>query len=218
MDEPHKAQSVYDIPELEDDRPHNNWAQRRPESDVKSYVMLLDAWQDRLGLPDLIKRVRKELNCAYGGDEDVALVKPKFGAAKPRTSGRKVDIVLIEQKGSGISLRQSLEREGIVTWGYNPGRADKLSRLHIVSSVFARRQIWIPESDRKDRKGKPRSWVEPVLEQLCSYAGEGSLKHDDFVDSCTQSIRVMMDKGFLTNQSAAQAVQPQKKRLNPYDQ
>ena len=149
----------------------------------KRQVMLLDCWDDQLGLPNLMARVKKEMNVAYGDDQDRA------------TSGRKPDILLIEDKGSGISLRQMLDREGITAYAYNPGRADKLSRLHMVSHVFARKQVWLPESERL--AGRPKTWVEPMLAQLCSFSGSGSIKHDDYVDSCTQAIRLCMDKGLL---------------------
>ena len=162
----------------------------------ESHVILLDCWQEQLGLPDLIKRVRKELNVAYGDEQDAAILKPLYGAPKPQTSGRKVDLVVIEDKGSGISLRQSLEREGIMAHAYNPGRADKLARLHMVSTIFARRRVWLPES--ATRSGSPRTWIEPLLEQLCAFSGPGTTEHDDFVDSTTQAMRVMMDKGLVT--------------------
>ncbi len=136
------------------------------------------------------------MQVAYGDDQDAALLKPMFGAPKPQTSGRKPDLLVIEDKGSGISLRQSLEREGLMAYAYNPGRADKLSRLHMVSTIFARRRVWLPESDRMP--GKPRTWIEPLLEQLCAFSGPGTTKHDDFVDSTTQALRVMMDKGLVT--------------------
>jgi predicted phage terminase large subunit-like protein len=160
-----------------------------------SHVMLLDCWDDHLGLPALMKRVKRELNTAYGDDEDQALIKPLFGASKPMTSGRKPDILLIEDKGSGISLRQMLAEAGIEAYAYNPGRADKLSRLHIVSPVFAQRRVWLPESDK--RPGVARSWCEAVVSQLCSFAGERSIKHDDHVDACTQAIRLCLDKGLI---------------------
>ncbi len=160
-----------------------------------SHVMLLDCWDDHLGLPALMRRVKRELNTAYGDDEDQALIKPLFGASKPMTSGRKPDILLIEDKGSGISLRQMLAEAGIEAYAYNPGRADKLSRLHIVSPVFAQRRVWLPESDK--RPGVARSWCEAVVSQLCSFAGERSIKHDDHVDACTQAIRLCLDKGLI---------------------
>ncbi len=183
----------------------------------RNNVMLLDCWEEHLGLPDLIRKVRRELNTAYGEDDDAALIKPLFGSSKPMTSGRKPDILLIEDKGSGISLRQMLEREGIEAYAYNPGRADKLTRLHIVSPIFARRMVWLPESAK--HPGQPRNWCDPLVHQLCSYTGPGSIKHDDYVDSTSQALRLMMDKRLL---DAVQAKKdepggpPPKAVTNPY--
>lgn len=160
-----------------------------------SHIILLDCWEDHLGLPDLMKRVKKELKVSYGDDEDTALIRPMYGSAKPMTSGRKPDLLLIEDKGSGISLRQMLDREGIQAYAYNPGRADKLTRLHMASPIFAQRRVWVPESQKN--KGKPRTWCEPLIYQLCSFTSKNSIKHDDHVDQSTQAIRVMMDKGLL---------------------
>ena len=189
------------------------------QNDEKGYAILLDCWQEQLGMPDLIKRVKKEMNTAYGDDQDVAVIKPMFGSSKPLTSGRKPDILLIEDKGSGISLRQMLEREGILAHAYNPGRADKLARLHVVSPVFARRRVFLPESDKFP--GKPRVWADPLVAQLCSFTGKGSIKHDDFVDSTTQAMRLMMDKGLLgslVDKKQEFDKPPPKMIQNPYGQ
>ena len=182
----------------------------------RSNVMLLDCWEDHLGLPDLMRRVKKELNVSYGEDEDQALIKPMFGNSKPMTSGRKPDILLIEDKGSGISLRQMLAESGIEAYAYNPGRADKVSRLHIVSPIFAQKRVWVPESNKF--AGKPRTWCDPLISQLCSFTGEGSTKHDDFVDSTTQSMRLCMDKGLvkLIKDDAPLIAPPRRDAGNPY--
>lgn len=183
------------------------------------HVLLLDCWQERLGLPDLIKRVKREMNTAYGDDEDKALIKPMFGSNKPLTSGRKPDMLIIEDKGSGISLRQSLTAHSIYAYAYNPGKADKLSRLHMVSPLFAARRVWMPESEKHARK--PKSWAEPLIYQLCAYAGRGSLKHDDFVDSVSQVLRVLMDKQLVSVVKPAKSVHHDAppsptKKANPY--
>ena len=183
----------------------------------RNNVMLLDCWDAHLGMPDLIRRVKKELNVSYGDDDDTAVIKPLFGSSKPLTSGRKPDILLIEDKGSGISLRQMLEREGIEAYAYNPGRADKLTRLHIVSPIFARKMVWLPESAK--HPGRPRNWVDPLLHQLCSYTGPGSIKHDDYVDSTSQALRLMMDKRLLDSVQARKdepSGPPPKPVSNPY--
>ena len=183
----------------------------------RNNIMLLDCWEDHLGMPDLIRRVKKEMNIAYGDDGDTALIKPMFGSAKPMTSGRKPDILLIEDKGSGISLRQMLEREGLEAYAYNPGRADKLTRLHIVSPIFARKMVWLPKS--ASHPGRPRNWIDPLLHQLCAFTGPGSIKHDDFVDSTTQALRLCMDKRLLDAVQARKdemAEPPRKPVANPY--
>ena len=178
----------------------------------RNNVMLLDCWEEHLGLPDLMRKVRRELNTAYGDDDDTALIKPLFGSGKPTTSGRKPDILLIEDKGSGISLR-----EGIEAYAYNPGRADKLTRLHIVSPIFARKMVWLPESAK--HPGQPRNWCDPLVHQLCSYTGPGSVKHDDYVDSTSQALRLMMDKRLLDSVQAKKdepSGPPPKPVANPY--
>ena len=183
-----------------------------------SHLIILDCWSDQMGMPDLIKRVKKELNVSYGDDQDTALIKPLFGSAKPVTSGRKPDLCLIEDKGSGISLRQMLEREGIEAYAYNPGRADKLARLHMVSHIFARKRIWLPESDKYP--GRPRTWVEPMLAQLCAFTGPGSIKHDDYVDAVTQCVRLCIDKNLVSVLKTAKPGEvhrpPPKVVTNPY--
>ena len=188
------------------------------DKDNLSQLIVLDCWSEQMGMPELIKRVKKELNVSYGDDQDVALIRPLFGSTKPLSSGRKPDLCLIEDKGSGISLRQMLEREGIEAYAYNPGRADKLARLHMVSHIFARKRIWLPESDKFP--GRPRTWVDPMLAQLCAFTGPGSIKHDDYVDAMTQCVRLCIDKRLVSVVKEAKKVEgdrpPPKVIQNPY--
>lgn len=189
----------------------------------KRNILLLDCWEEHLGLPDLIRKVKAELNTAYGDESDQALISPLYGPAKLTTTGRKPDILLIEEKGSGISLRQSLEREGIEAYAYNPGRADKTARLHAVSHIFARKMVWVPESAKYP--GRFRTWAEPFVTQLCSFSGPGSIKHDDYVDTTSQAVRYIIDKGMvdaakLTPQKSTRydldAPVAKPSRVNPY--
>lgn len=170
------------------------------EHDGQVNVMLLDAWEDRLGFPDLLERVKRERKNAYGqgdGEGDSVLYAhlgtPLIGRVKELT-GRTVDAILIEDKGSGISLRQALAREDILTHPYNPGRMDKLARLHVVSPLFANRRVWAVESNK--REGTFRSWAEPLVSQVCSYIGPGSLDHDDLLDTATQALKYLSDRFF----------------------
>lgn len=155
------------------------------------HIMLLDCWQDKLGFPDLVARVRAESQAQYGQAEDMAEPYIHVRRNKPR-GGRRIDMLLIEDKGSGISLRQALAREGLLTHPYNPGRADKLARLHLVSPLFAFGRIWTVESERYP--GRPKMWADPLITQVCSYSGAGTIAHDDLLDSTTAALRVLKDQ------------------------
>lgn len=156
-------------------------------------LMLLECWHEHLGFPDLVKRAKKEMRAEYGRRSEV-LFKPIYGGALHAEQIKHPDVLLIEEKGSGISLRQMLSQEGQDSWPYSPGRADKLARLHAVSHVAAAGRLWLPESNNPKLRGSPRNWTEPLLDEVCSYSGPGTTQHDDYVDSCSQAWRLFADK------------------------
>lgn len=191
------------------------------------HIMLLDAWEDHLGLPALIRRVKIEKQYTYG-DSDEPLLKPSLlaKAQRPSHQGRPPDLILIEEKGSGISLRQMLAVENIFTESYNPGGMDKLSRLHAISPLFPHRRVWAIESGRASKVGEPRDWAEGVISQICTYVGEGSLEHDDLLDTSTQALIFLMhrfDMKFTIRTDPTAATEKAVKKLhdknrrNPYD-
>lgn len=172
-------------------------------------VMLIDAWQDRLQYPDLRPKVIEEFKVSYGAD-------PEAEARGNFTGGKKVDLVLIEDKAAGISLIQDLQRAHLPVRAYNPGKADKIQRLSIVANIIAHKRVWIPESSV--RKGYVRDWAEGFVSQICSFPES---THDDYVDSCTQALRYLRDAGWLDIDPAPyndddDYVDPKPKRVNPY--
>lgn len=157
------------------------------------HVMLLDAWDEYLGLPALIKKVRDESTITYGEIDKPLLggpMVPSPFASKSVYAGKGIDVYLVEDKGSGISLRQMLGMENLLLEPYNPGRADKLARLHAVTPMFAHGRVWAVESDK--RPGEYRSWAEKVIAQVCSYHGPGTVDNDDYVDCLTQALNYFM--------------------------
>lgn len=182
----------------------------------KACMMLLDCWEEHLGLPDLITRVKQEMKVQYGDGDMKPMIKPLVGPKSSYLVGKAIDVLLIEDKGSGISLRQMLSREGIMAYPYNPGRADKLARLHSVSHIFAHGHVWMVESEKRPKNFK--TWAEPLVSQLCSFTGEKSIKHDDLMDSATQAIRFLSDKQMLsvTMPITERLPKPEVDRINPY--
>jgi len=161
----------------------------------KHAVMLLDAWCEHIAYPNLRQRIKKEFSATtYGANE------------------QKADIVLIEEKGSGISLVQELRGTGIPVTPYNPGRADKVQRLHTVSNLVYNDMVYIPES--KQRKNEFVTWADEFVSQVCSFP---LVEHDDYVDTFSQALSLFRDQKWLTVDIDIDEPQYYKKaRVNPY--
>ncbi len=178
------------------------------------HVMVLDCWQDWLGFPELVEKVRSDMRVTYGAIDRPVLqhsVVPSRYTQNPVSVGRGIDLLLIEDKGSGISLRQTLAMENIFMEPYNPGRADKLARLHAVTPMTAHGRVWLVESDKFP--GKPKTWYESdelelpggetkkvpgFLGEVCAFHGEGTVQHDDYVDAYSQGLRYFMNRFIQT--------------------
>lgn len=146
----------------------------------KYAALLLDAWTERLGLPDLLDRARKQHRTLWG----------------PRGKGRRADVVLIEDKSSGPGVRQMLAKWGVPCWPFNP-RVSKAMRGHGISPLIKQGMLFVPESGREDRKGLSIDWAEPFLEVVTAFAGEGSVLHDDYFDCLTSAFTYLKDRGLL---------------------
>jgi predicted phage terminase large subunit-like protein len=179
------------------------WGVFKPNDDKPMSVMLIDCWTEYLQYPELRPRVVEEFTSIYG-DED------EFG------HGKKVDMILIEDKSAGISLVQDLQRAGLPVRSYNPGKADKMMRLNIVSPIIQRGRVYLPESTKK--AGAARDWCEPLINQICSFP---EARHDDLVDSTSQALRILRDIGFLVidyiaDNSDMYVDETRPRRVNPY--
>jgi len=181
-------------------------------------LLLLDCWSEWLGFPDLLDRARNEMKVIYGRKESPMFEVPLVGRTYFHHQVKRPDLLVIEEKGSGISLRQTMEKENVPSLAYNPGNADKLSRLHLVSYLPKDGRIWLREGERRNREtntlratGKFANWTDAMLEELCVYSGPGTTPHDDWVDSCSQGWRVFADL-FLPNGIDKDAAAPTDER------
>lgn len=138
-------------------------------------AILLDAWSDHMSYPQLRDKAKSEWMAVYG-DKQV-----------------NADVVLIEEKGSGISLIQDLRLAKIPVRPYNPGRADKTQRLHAVSHLFYNERIYVPESSKY--AGKPVTWADGLIAQLCAFP---LVENDDYVDTATQALQLLRDQHWLS--------------------
>lgn len=191
----------------------------RPTDRSPFSVMLLDAWDEKLEYPDLRAKAVKQYS-DYSYDEEE----------------RKTDAILIEDKSSGQSLIQDLQRLRLPVFPYNPGNMDKIERAHMVSFLPKQGSLWVPES--KKEPGEPVKWARPYLDQLCSFGpdthimierqhraanmngvtDEDTNDHDEYVDVTTQALKYLYDAGWLTtNLDPEDDPQEEKtKTVNPY--
>ncbi len=132
------------------------------EDTGEDHIILLDATRGRWEFPEL----KEQANNLY----------QEFDP----------DMVLIEQKGSGMPLTQELRRAGIPVTPFTPSRgADKFTRMHSCAPVFESGMVWCPET----------SFAEEVVEECASFPNG---EYDDLADSMTQAILRFRQGGFIT--------------------
>lgn len=174
--------------------------------DVVQKAMLLEAWTEHLRYPELRKKVMDDWKAKYGGI-------PK----DPMHPSRRADVVLVEEKGSGQSIVQDLQKANVPVVKYNPGRADKTARAALASPMLELDLFYVLESGRDP--GKAITWARPLLEQ-CEQFPNG--EHDDLVDTFTQATIYLRDQGFLELPEIPQDVPEEydytekKRKPNPY--
>ena len=160
-------------------------------------VMLIDAWAEHLGYPDLRERAIQDWNTEYGVmSKDSQFSRP-----------RRPDRILVEAKASGQSLLQDLRLAKVPAIGYNPGNADKVSRAHQAAPTLELEMVWVPES--KKNPGHFVSWAEDFIKELSKFP---IAAHDDYVDTFTQAIIYFRDDRWF---ELPQARDPDERRVEP---
>jgi len=154
---------------------HTTWGVFRDPVTEKPAVMLLDAWDETLAFPSLRKKVEDEFDSTFGPED------------------KEVDVVLIEKKGSGISLLQVLRTEtSIPLASFDPKTSDKIERAHATSHFVYHGMIYLPEG--RKTPGQLAPFAETFLSQMCLFP---NAEHDDYVDTFTQAMIMLSRAGLL---------------------
>jgi phage terminase large subunit-like protein len=153
--------------------------------DGLSRVMLMFAWQKRLRFSDSV--------------EELIKTAKKY----------RCDRVLIENKGSGISVFQEIVRltreESFALQLVDPGRDDKEQRANSVSGLFGsegddgsapRREglVYAPAVTQADGQVWPRDWAEKAMAEVSLFP-KG--KHDDLADALVQGMGWLRKRGLI---------------------
>ena len=128
-------------------------------------IMTMYAWDEHLEFHALINRVAKTCK------------------------DYKVDLLLIENKSSGISVAQEMRRlyanEKFGVQLFDPKSQDKIARLYSIQHLFAEEIIYAPN----------RIWSERVITQVGQFP-KG--KHDEYVDLVSMGLRHLRDNGLIS--------------------
>jgi len=127
-------------------------------------AILLDACKGRFEFPELRRRAHEE-----------------YLRWNP-------DVVIIEQKASGIPLLHELRNMDIPVTGFTPSKGnDKHVRVNSIAPLFEAGKIWAPKHEH---------FAQEVIEECAAFPhGE----YDDYVDSTSQALMRLRGSYFITH-------------------
>ena len=141
------------------------WGIFTPVDGESEAIILLDAQRGRWDFPEL-KEVAHQLYNEYDPD-----------------------MILIEQKATGMPLTHELRRMGIPVTPFTPSRgADKFTRMNSCAPVFESGMVWRPDT----------RFADEVVEECASFPNG---EYDDLADSMTQAILRFRQGGFIMTPS-----------------
>ena len=157
------------------------------DRDTLPCVMLMFAWAKRLPIhgPETIRQPgESDLDYARRARANYGLVEWVMDSC----ARFNVHALLVESKASGLSVAQEIKRL-MKTADYSvhlidPGRLDKTARAYAVSPSFTGGQVYAPD----------REWADKVITE-CEQFPKGA--HDDLVDSTTQALKYLRERGLL---------------------
>lgn len=176
-----------------------------------SKILGMNAWRKRLELHGKdVERKPNETEVQY-----VKRAQPSWGLVEWVAYSCKryrANVLLIESKASGLSVAQEIRRlYSGMGWNVqvvNPGSADKVARAHAVQHMFADGMVQLPcYSD-----GSLRDWGQMLVDECASFPKGAT---DDLVDSTTQALRHIRDRGLAVRRDERAAAEQERARHRP---
>lgn len=155
-------------------------------------LILLGVWRKKVEVPELYKQVARMARDYRATTED-----------RPINEFYKPDIVLIEEKASGIPVLQSLRRTGAQIVGWRPDKfGDKIERVRKVTPLIESGRVYVPYKAPDFTKMK--SYADLLVEQAAVFPRGDSR---DLLDTVSMVLQRCIVSGWVLHsleQSAAQ--------------
>lgn len=142
-----------------------------------SGMYLMDQDRGQWEFPDLIKHARDFVN------KHTARIKNVTPATE----------FWIENKASGISLVQTLRREGVAARAWEPKDKtpkDKVGRAKHSTMPMAAHRVFLPNPDLRENK-----WVQGFINEHSAFTDDDSHLNDDQVDTHTEASSIWQERG-----------------------
>lgn len=155
-------------------------------------LILLSAWRKRVEFPELYKAVQRMAK-DYRATKEDSIINQRYAP----------DLVLVEEKASGVQLIQTLNKTGITLVGWRPDRyGDKVERVRRVTHLLESGRIYVP--CKAPDFLKPKQYADFLISQAALFPkGDGA----DLVDCFTMILQRCINSGWILHsleQSAAQ--------------
>jgi predicted phage terminase large subunit-like protein len=158
-------------------------------------IILLAANRKKMEFPELY-------DCVLRMSQDYLAFEPGGKINK----GRKPDLIVIEDKATGVTLCQQLSRLGINPVRFNPNKyGDKINRVRRVTHLLEAGRVWVP--GRSPDYKKMREFADKFVAQCLSFPNAESR---DWVDSMAQALLRLSVSGWVYHPSD-EVAQPRKR-------
>ncbi len=159
------------------------WGVFKDEHSIPN-IMLLSAFRKKMEFPELYEAMLRMSKHYLDFNGDM----------KPSASNRfKPDIILVEDKASGITLIQQLRRLGIDVIKFNPNKfGDKINRVRRITHLVEAGRLWVPGMAPDYTRLRP--FADMMVENLVNFPNADSR---DIVDTVAQALLRLSTSGWV---------------------
>lgn len=145
-------------------------------------LILLSVWRKKVEFPELYKAVQRMAKDYRATTED-RIINPRYAP----------DLILVEEKSSGIQLIQTFNKTGITLVGWRPDKyGDKIERVRRVTHLMEVGRVYVPY--RGPDFTKPRQYADFLISQ-CAVWPKGDSR--DLVDTMSCVLQRCINSGWI---------------------
>lgn len=153
-------------------------------------LILLGAWRKKVEFPELYKTVQRMGQDYRATTED-----------RPINTRFKPDLILVEEKSTGIPLIQTLNKAGLILTAWRPDKyGDKVERVRKVTHLLEAGRVYVPMQGPDFTRMK--KYADVLVMQMITFPNAASR---DFTDTATMVLQRIINSGWILHPMEEQA-------------